>query len=89
MSEREKRMMELTREGLDCIGIESYIDIDSPLSDSMEEIQIAFQYRSLPSGALAVFRRPEFHGEVFRFMDEEDFEEYLCERYPEEWPAGF
>lgn len=80
----EHRMENLTREGLDCIGIELYIDIDRPLYESMQEIQLAYQYRSLPSDAMAVFDMREFCGEVFRFMDEEEFEEYLCERYPDE-----
>ena len=83
MSNHQRKMLELTKEGLDCIGVELYIDLDSSLSDSMDEIQMAFQYRSLPSDAMSVFSSRAFQGEVFRFMDEEDFEEYLRERYPD------
>jgi hypothetical protein len=77
------KMQELTREGLDCIGLELYIDLDTSLDESMQEIQMAFQYHSLPSDAMSIFRNRAFNGEVFRFMDEEDFEEYLRDRYPD------
>ena len=84
MRDYNNRMLNLTREGLDCIELDAYIDIDKSLDDVMQEIQMAYEYHSLPSDATAIFNMREFRSDVFRFMDEQDFEEYLLDRYPDE-----
>ena len=84
-TKRELAMKELTKEGLDCIDLTLYIDIDKSLEDSMLEIQMAYEYHSLPSDAIAIFDDRDFHNDVFFYMDEDEFDEYLCNRYPDEY----
>ena len=84
MFKRNEEMLELTREGLDCIDMTLYINIDESLADNMEAIQQAFQNHSMPYAAIEIFSGREFHNDPFFYMDEEDFEEYLLDRYPDE-----
>ena len=80
-----------TEDGLNCIDISVYItgvadfhDIGL-IQELMEEIQSDFMYNHLPSDAMYFFKKAEFHNDVFRFFNEEDFSEYLIERYGNEW----
>lgn len=80
----EESLLGMTCRGLDCIDLTYYVCADKPLDDSMQEIQLDFEYDHLPGDAMAIFRRPAFHHDVFRAMDEQDFEEYLLARYEDE-----
>ena len=80
-----------TEEGLNCIDISVYLNGTADfnnvclLQELMEEIQLDFLYDHLPSEAMYFFKKAEFHNDVFRFFDEEDFGEYLKERFGDEW----
>lgn len=81
---QKRSLWDRTCDGLDCIDLSYYISIDKSLEDVMQEIQMDFMYDHLPSDAMYIFGSPDFHEDVFRAMDEEAFETYLLERFPEE-----
>lgn len=76
-----RSLLDETYDGLDCIDLTYYIDIDKSLEDIMTEIQIDFEYDHLTSDAMYIFSKPCFHHDVFRAMDEGEFDKYLRERY--------
>lgn len=81
---RERSLLDRTCDGLDCIDLTYYIDMDKTLADVMQEIQRDYMYDHLPSGAMYIFGSSDFHDDVFRAMDEEEFEAYLLDRFREE-----
>ena len=80
----ERSLLERTFDGLDAIDLTYYIGMDKTLLDVMQEIQMDYMYDHLPSQAMHVFGSPDFHDDVFRAMDEEEFETYLLARFREE-----
>lgn len=69
--------------GLDCIDLTYYAEEDSSIYDIADAIQLDFERGRLPREAMAIFRKPAFHGDVFRAMDETSLEEYLLGRLGE------
>ena len=76
-----------TCDALDCIDLTYYINADladfieeadtDDILDVMAQIQLDFERDHLPSDAMYILSDPDFHGDVFRAMDDEEFLHYL------------
>ena len=75
-----KTLLSETICGLDCIDLTYYTGEDNSIYDIADAIQLDFERGGLPREAMAIFRKPAFHGDVFRAMDETSLEEYLLGR---------
>lgn len=87
-------LLERTVDALDCIDIAFYINVSDDemqgflddicaydLLDIMALIQLDYERERLPYDAMRILNGRDFHYDVFRGMDEEDFLHYLEDRY--------
>lgn len=84
-----------TLDALDSIDLTYYLNVGSEdevceyikeltyddILDVMAMIQMDYERNRLPSGAMYVLAGAEFHHDVFRAIDEEDFIRYVYHRY--------